>query len=124
MYFVYSDVVSRSQVQVMENCFDMWWDFVASGFWEYMHYSEKISEGDVPHLNLEQRTLLDSMFDTLSKILTLPDERTQGFALHGLGHLHHPGVGRLVQDYLDKNRSEMSAEGIRWVEQCRDGTVM
>jgi hypothetical protein len=64
------------------------------------------------------------MFDTLSKILALPDDRTQGYALHGLGHLHHPGVCKLVQDFLDKNRSEMSDDGIRWVEQCRDGIVM
>jgi hypothetical protein len=124
MYCVYSNFVSKSQVQVMENCFSMWWDFVATGFWEYLGFIKEISEGDVARLNLEQRALLDSMFDTLSKILVLPDDRTQGYALHGLGHLHHPDVPRLVQNFLDKNRSEMSDDGIRWVEQCRDGTVM
>jgi len=124
MYFVYSDFVAKSQVQVMENCFSMWWDFVASGFWEYLHYSEQTPEGDVARLDLEQRTLLNSMLDTLVKILALPDDRTQGYALHGLGHLHHPGVRQVVQGFLDKNRSEMSDDGIRWVEQCRDGTVM
>jgi hypothetical protein len=124
MYFVYSDFVSKSQVQVMEGCFDMWWDFVASDFWAYLHFTEKVPEGDVARLHHEHRALLDCMFETLSQILVLPDERTHGYALHGLGHLHHPGVRKLVQNFIDENRAKMSAEGIRWVEMCRDGTVM
>jgi hypothetical protein len=100
MYFVYSDFVAKSKVQVMENCFSMWWDFVASGFWEYLHYPEKTSEGDVARLDLEQRTLLDSMFDTLSKILVLPDDRTQGYALHGLGIFIIPGYLSLYRVFL------------------------
>jgi hypothetical protein len=124
MYFVYSDCVSKSQVRVMEGCFDMWWDFVASGFWGYVHFTEKIPQGAVARLNPEHRALLDCMFDTLSQTLALPDERTQGYALHGLGHLHHPGVRELVQNFIERNRAEMSAEGIRWAEECRDGTVM
>jgi hypothetical protein len=124
MYFVFSDFVSKSQAQVMENCFDMWWDLVASGFWEYLRFGEKIQQGDVTRLNHEHRALLDSMFDTLSQILALPDERTHGYALHGLGHLHHPGVRKLVQNFINENRAKMSDEGILWVERCRDGTVM
>jgi hypothetical protein len=124
MYFVYSDYVSKSPVQVMEGCFSMWWEFISSSFWEYLRSTEKIEEGEVLRLNHEQRALLDSMFDTLSKILALPDERTQGYALHGLGHLHHPGVRNLVQNFLDSNRSKMSPEEVSWIEQCRDGKVM
>lgn len=124
MYFVYSDYVAKSRVEVMENCFSMWWDFVASGFWEYLGYAEKIREGEVRRLNHEQRALLDSMFETLSRILALPDQRVQGYALHGLGHLHHPGVSTLIQKFLDSNRSTMSPEEISWIEECRDGRVM
>ncbi len=124
MYFVYSDYVSKSAVQVMENCFSMWWDFIAGGFWEYLNSAEKIEHGDMVKLNRERRALLDSMFDTLSKILALPDERTQAYALHGLGHLHHPGVSALVQKFLDTNRSKMSPAEISWIEECRDGRVM
>lgn len=122
MYFVYSEYVAKSTVPVMENCFSMWWDFVGSGFWE--QFIGKIKEGDVAALNEEQRALLDAMFDALSKILALPDERTQGYALHGLGHLHHPGVRQLVQQFLDQHRHKMAPDGIRWIEMCRDGTVM
>jgi hypothetical protein len=124
MYFVYSEYVAKSQVHEMENCFYMWWDLVASGFWNYLDFTEKVPEGDVARLNPERRALLDSMFNTLSKILLLPDERVQGCALHGLGHLHHPGVRSLVQKFLDAGRAKMSSEELRWVEQCRDGTVM
>ena len=100
----------------------MWWDFVASGFWE--QFIGKIKEGDVAALNREQRALLDAMFETLSKILALFDERTQGYALHGLGHLHHPSVPQLVQQFLDRHRHKMTPSSIRWVEMCRDGIVM
>lgn len=124
MYFVYSDYVAKSTVEVMENCFSMWWDAVASGFWEQMDFELKIGEGDVLSLKIEQRALLDAMFETLSNILALPDPRTQGFALHGLGHLHHPEVRDLVQHFLDEHRKDFTAEGIEWIEQCRDGTVM
>jgi hypothetical protein len=124
MYSVYSDFVAKSTVKVMENCFHMWWDMLASSFWEQMNFSNSIADGDTRSLTAEQRAVLDALFETLSKILALPDDRTQACALHGLGHLHHPGVRKLVQQYLDENRSEMRAEGIKWVEQCRDGTVM
>jgi hypothetical protein len=105
MYFVYADYVAKSTVQVMENCFDMWWDCIASGFWEQLHFSYQTAEGDVSSLNGEQRALLDAMFDTLCTILALPDQRAQGYALHGLGHLLHPGVREVVQRFLDQTPS-------------------
>jgi hypothetical protein len=123
MYFVFSDFVAKSTVEMMENCFDMWWDMVASGFWAQLHFDNKTNQ-DVTSLNTEQLALLDAMFETLSKILALPDSRTQMFALHGLGHLHHPGVRDLIQHFLDERREDFTPEGVHWVEKCRDGTVM
>jgi len=124
MFFVYSEFVAKSTVQVMENCFSMWWDFVSSGFWEQMHFSDGIAEGDFAALNDERRALLDAMFQTLSKILVLSDSRAREYALHGLGHLRHPGVRSLVQRFLDEHGGEFPPDGVRWIEQCRDGTVM
>jgi hypothetical protein len=49
MYFVYSDYVAKSTVPVMENCFSMWWDFVANGFWEQL-LTDSIEQGDVSSL--------------------------------------------------------------------------
>jgi hypothetical protein len=46
--------------------------------------------GDVSKLDAESRLLLDVMFETLVKILDLPDARTHNFALHGLGYLTIP----------------------------------
>jgi hypothetical protein len=66
----------------------------------------------------------DAMFETLVAILRLPDQRTQGYALHGLGHLKHPGGPAVVQGYIDAHREELTPEGLAWVEKCRDGTVM
>jgi hypothetical protein len=124
MYEVYANFVAKSQVQVMENCFDMWWDSICCSFWSHVHYTKKIEEGDVDKLSHEERKLLDCMFETLTRILRLNDPRTQSFALHGLGHLHHPDVKRLVQGFIDQSRQEFTPEGLAWLEKCRDGTVM
>jgi hypothetical protein len=125
MSSVYSDFVSKSKVEVMENCFDMWWDMILHGFWFQQKLFEKRTEmGDLSKLDTESRLLLDVMFETLKQILDLPDARTQHFALHGLGHLHHPAVRETVQVFIDNRKTELTAEGLQWLEQCRDGTVM
>jgi hypothetical protein len=124
MYQVYANFVSKSQVQVMENCFDMWWDWICSDFWFQVSYTKQIQEGDLEKLSPDERRLLDCMFETLSRILRLNDPRTQSFALHGLGHLHHPDVKSLVQNFIDENRQKLNPQGLVWMEKCRDGTVM
>ena len=65
MYLVYAHYVAKSKVDVMENCFLMWWDFVAGGFWQQLYFDEKIADGNVAALNQEQRAVLDTMFETL-----------------------------------------------------------
>jgi hypothetical protein len=49
--------------------------------------------------------LQDIFFQTLSKVLAIDSWTCQGAALHGLGHLHHPGTKELVNRYLDENPS-------------------
>jgi hypothetical protein len=130
MYFVYSDFVAKSDVRVMENCFDMWWDLIGDSFWCQLNFfdrgknSLKVEHGETSKLDSDSRALLDAMFETLERILKLPDRRTQHYALHGLGHLHHPKVRRLVQKYIDDNRDDITDDGLKWMEQCRDGNVM
>jgi hypothetical protein len=125
MFSVYSDFVSNSKVEVMENCFSMWWDMILHGFWFQVKLFERhIKMGDVSKLDSESRRLLDVMFETLKQILGLPDERVQGYALRGLGHLHHPAVRETVQAFIDKHKSDLTPQGLQWLEQCRDGTVM
>lgn len=135
MYFVYSDFVAKSDVAIVENCFDMWWDLLGTSFWcqrDFFDLSElqkgkalrRVNRGEVAKLDSNSRALLDAMFETLGRILELPDRKTQHFALHGLGHLHHPGVPGLVQKYIDDHRGEFTQDGLQWLESCRDGRVM
>lgn len=119
MYRVYADFVAKSDVEVMENCFNMWWDILAHSFWSKYDYSY-----DVKQLDDDSWQILDAMFETLVKILELDDARTQAYALHGLGHLHHPKVNEVVQSYIDSHEGELTDEELKWLERCRDGEVM
>lgn len=150
----YADFVAPSQVEVMENCFDMWWDLVAGDYWRrvnlkynsdaimarYIEYSnnatnddeteENITEPpDIPdvtwdELNADEQAILGAMLTTLTQILALGDGRCEQYALHGLGHLQHPQRREVVQRYIDANAYDWPEDGLNWLKQCRDGTVM
>jgi hypothetical protein len=60
----------------------------------------------------------------LKEILELSDPRCQSCALHGLGHLAHPEAAALVQSYIDRKKDTITADQMKWLEACRDGTVM
>lgn len=57
----------------------------------------------------EDESMQDVMFETLSKILDLGSPRCQGDALHGLGHLHHPGTEELIAKFI-ATHPEISSE--------------
>jgi hypothetical protein len=42
----------------------------------------------------------DVIFQTLTAILAIDSDICQRAALHGLGHLHHPETGNLIQRYI------------------------
>lgn len=123
MYYAYSDFAAKLEGKLDPSLsgFFMWWDLVLHGFWAP---SKPFVVGtwkcDASKLDAESRVVLDVMFETLKRILELPNTETQRCALHGLGHLHHPKVRDTVQHYIDANNPELSLE---WLEQCRDGTV-
>lgn len=176
----YADFVAGSQIEVMENCFEMWWDMLCGDFWS-AHRSrlkaeeidaemDKVMESDESHeqflrvadfwanvslnedfdeqlqahglareeaegqssqievsyddLEADEKRVADAMLETLVAILTQNDQRCEQYALHGLGHLDHPGVRNLVQKFIDQHRSQWDEETLSWVEACRDGTVM
>ena len=121
MFHVYSDFVAGSEEDEMVGCFYMWWDFIGDGFWSSAGLTK---QNNAALLSQDLKLLLDAMFDTLKRILELPDPRTQWYALHGLGHLHHPAVRDLVQSFIHQHQNEFNEEARDWVEQCRDGTVM
>jgi len=86
----------------MENGYFMWWDLL-----------------------LDHQTLRPELADTCLEILRdlswRPDERVQAAALHGLGHLMHPGRPAVVDEFI---RRHPEARGDRWILECREGTVM
>ena len=126
MFNVYSRFVGKSKIEVMENCFDMWWDLICKAYWSELKYGRATTAGkvDSESLTAENKFVLDAMLETLTKILQLQDDRCIGYALHGLGHLHHPDVKAVVQNFINQNRDRIPKEGLLWVEACRDGTVM
>jgi hypothetical protein len=124
MYSVYSDFVSASNAEVKNTGFFMWWDFILHGFWVRQKVEHRIEWGDISKFDTEARVLLDVMFETLKRILDLPDWSSQECALHGLGHLYHPDVRKTVQEFIDSHGTELTESRLRWMEHCRDGTVL
>jgi len=126
MYFVFSDYVAVKD-ETMENCFYMWWDLICEEFW-FCIRCNKIYDGkdklQYSDLAQEDREIIDCIFETLCSILLLDDEKAQYFALHGLGHSKHPGARLIVQDYINNSAGDWEPDGVRWLESCRDGTVM
>lgn len=78
-----------------------------------------------PLLPAAEKEVLDAIFRTLVRILSLEDDRTKSYALHGLGNCHHPGVKPTVQAIIDKHllHDEDNDELITWLELCRDGKI-
>jgi len=110
---VYAAFVARSEVHESETCFFMWWDLLTFA----------IVPSPTSALSDEQREARDAMLSTLVKILALDGWHTQRCALHGLGHLHHPDVGAIVQRWIDAHGEALPPKALRWVEECRDGTM-
>jgi hypothetical protein len=122
MYHVYSDFVAHLQTELGPELsgFYMWWDLILHGFWtsDKPHFPGTW-KGDASKLDSESRLILDVMFETLARILSLPGRKSQKSALHGLGHLYHPDVCATIQQFMDTRKSDFRLE---WLEQCRDGT--
>ncbi len=69
----------------------MWWDSLCYA-WHCGNRS-RVNGG-------EDLELQDIYFHTLTKVLDLNSWICQGAALHGLGHLHHPGTPELVSRFI------------------------
>ncbi len=124
MYRLFADYVAKSDAELVESCFYMWWDYVCHSFWLEQTLYRKLPRDDYAPLGEADRELVDVMFETLIEILKLDGERTNRCALHGLGHLHHPGVAKVVQEFIDSLRIDVPPDTRKWLEGCRDGSVM
>lgn len=124
MYSVFSEFVAISNVRPKETGFYMWWDLILFAFWSEHTYHHKLPAESYELLSEEDRRLVDAMFETLVEIFKLDDDTTKSCALHGLGHLHHPGVRAVVQEYIDAQSPGLAPDAIKWLEGCRDGRIM
>ena len=124
MYSVFADFVAASEVGEKENGFYMWWDLILHTFWVDQTYERKLPSDNYELLAEDARNLLDAMFETLVKVLKVDDERAKSSALHGLGHLQHPGVRAVVQAYIDAQPPGLAPDTLKWLEGCRDGKIM
>jgi hypothetical protein len=122
IYFIHAGGLAERAAELELTGFFMLWDLVLHGFWNSSRsVIPGTYRGDPSKLDAESRVVLDAMLETLSRIPDIPDRETQSCALHGLGHLHPPGVHDLVQRYIETSGTEF---GLKWLEQCRDGDVL
>jgi hypothetical protein len=125
MYHVYSDDVAKLEREPdpeIETGIYMWWDLILHGFWNLSRPRiPGTRRGDPNKLDPESRVVLEVLFETLLRILSIPNRPSQLSALHGLGHLDHPGVHDAVQRFIDTNPPRFD---LKWLEQCRDCDVL
>jgi hypothetical protein len=75
----------------LETASNMWWDSLCYDW----HCGVRLRERGGEDLRLQ-----NVMFETLAVVLRLDSEHCQIAALHGLGHLHHPGTAALIHTFL------------------------
>jgi hypothetical protein len=78
---VFTDLFSANPIQ--DACF-MWWDLLRD-------FSDE-----------PDQKVINTMFETLSKILKLESLDCQESALHGLGHLEHTSKKSVIENFLRK----------------------
>ncbi len=128
MYVVFAESVPRVPDLPTLYEYEMWWDIILHDFWAY--YGEANPGGrpplieDYTKLTQDQQQLLDAIYRTLIKILSIDHRGCQFCALHGFGHLYHPEGSAVVQHYIDTHSTQLSPEDLLWVQACRDGNVI
>lgn len=80
----------------LDSSVQMWWDSLCYDW----HCGNRNRDSGGEDLKMQ-----DVMFETLAAILSLDSPICQRAALHGLGHLHHPGTQKLIQQYLREHPS-------------------
>lgn len=80
----------------LDSSVQMWWDSLCYDW----HCGNRRRERGGENLELQ-----DVFFETLRRILGLDSQICQGAALHGLGHLHHPGTPDLIDHYMREHPS-------------------
>jgi len=88
MYYLFERLFA---IEHLETSAHMWWDALCYD-WECGNRSR--ARGG------EDELMQNVMFAALARILDLDSFHCQADALHGLGHLHHPDTGKLIEQYI------------------------
>lgn len=78
----------------LDTSVSMWWDSMC---YDWHCGNRRRERGG------EDEKMQDIFFETLSVLLSFGSENCQGAALHGLGHLHHPGTPKLIERYIQEH---------------------
>jgi hypothetical protein len=78
----------------LDSSVGMWWDSLCYDW----HCGNRNRERGG-----EDRELQDIYFQTLVEVLSINSWICQEAALHGLGHLHHPGTAEVIDRFVEEN---------------------
>jgi hypothetical protein len=67
--------------------------------------------------------LLDVILEILTRLLEMESFTCKGAALHGLGHLDHPGKVPVLERFIE-NPPETDANWREYAEACITGDIM
>jgi hypothetical protein len=93
MYHLFERFFLKEPLETSSN---MWWDALA-----YDWHCDNRSRAN----GGEDESMQDVMYETLERILVLPNEACQAAALHGIGHLHHPRTPEAIERFLARQLS-------------------
>ena len=114
--------------QPIETGFYMWWDLILHDFWaQYYHWDRKyrlLQKDKYDLLPDDHKMLLDAALVTLSKLLEENNEGIQACAQHGLGHLHHPAVPAIIDQFIKRRHRKLSNDELLWLKACATGSVL
>ena len=100
MFHLFEELFSTIRFETASN---MWWDSLA---YDWHCGNRSRANGG------EDQLMQDVMFETLERILGLDSIECQAAALHGLGHLHHPKTGDLIERYIERASPWIAASAI------------
>jgi hypothetical protein len=147
MYLPFRDVFSKYTGNPREPFFWMWWDMILHTLWvtadnyypdgsevplqerieRTSTFVQRLKKGDyrVDHavLTSDLKVIQEAILRTLIRILAIDHSGCQISALHGLGHLHHPRVQEIVQNFLAAHRAEFNDDDLAWIEDCAVGKI-
>lgn len=110
MFFLYKGLFAVKPLHT--SCF-MWWDSFTDDYSITQVHSET-SEGP---------SIQNVMFDVLCQTLKLDSEICQHGALHGLGHLRHPGTEATIRAWM-ASKPDLDQQSSDFAEECIVGNMV